>query len=190
VVASAVVISYPWASALVYRAVGERPPAPAGESATRAPARGGDAGAGAPREGNGGATRAPAAPLLPTGTDAYVARAGARMPGWKSITMQLPKPGASSVALAVDGGSGGQPQRRATITFDAASGRELKWESFATQTPGRRLRSILRFAHTGEVLGIVGQTIAGLVSLGALFLAYTGIALSLRRFAAWRRRAA
>jgi hypothetical protein len=36
--------------------------------------------------------------------------------------------------------------------------------------------------------GVVGQTIAGLVSLGAAVLVWTGLALSLRRFAAWRGR--
>ncbi len=63
-----------------------------------------------------------------------------------------------------------------------------KWEPFSAGTPGHKLRSILRFAHTGEVLGIPGQTLAGIVSLGAAVLVFTGIALSLRRFAAWRRR--
>jgi len=38
------------------------------------------------------------------------------------------------------------------------------------------------------VLGVVGQTIAGIVSLGAVFLVYTGLALTLRRFAKWMRR--
>jgi uncharacterized iron-regulated membrane protein len=50
------------------------------------------------------------------------------------------------------------------------------------------MRSILRFAHTGEVLGIPGQTLAGIVSLGAAFLVWTGLSLSLRRFSAWRGR--
>ena len=35
---------------------------------------------------------------------------------------------------------------------------------------GRRLRTWLRFAHTGEVYGLVGQTIAGLVSFGGAVL--------------------
>jgi len=39
---------------------------------------------------------------------------------------------------------------------------------------------------------MTGQTIAGLASLGGAFLVYTGLALALRRLAAWlkRRRAA
>jgi hypothetical protein len=36
------------------------------------------------------------------------------------------------------------------------------------------------------VLGLFGQTIAGLVSAGGAVLVYTGIALGLRRFWAWR----
>ncbi len=46
----------------------------------------------------------------------------------------------------------------------------------------------MRFAHTGEVLGIPGQTIAGLVTFGGAVLVWTGIALALRRFRAWLRR--
>ena len=53
-------------------------------------------------------------------------------------------------------------------------------------TLGRRLRMVLRFAHTGEVVGIVGQTIAGVVSAGASVLVYTGLALSWRRFRSWQ----
>jgi uncharacterized iron-regulated membrane protein len=47
----------------------------------------------------------------------------------------------------------------------------------------------MRFTHTGEVLGFWGQTLAGIVSLGAAVLVYTGLMLSLRRLLAWRRRA-
>jgi uncharacterized iron-regulated membrane protein len=79
-------------------------------------------------------------------------------------------------------------QHRASLTVDRATGRELRWEPFAGQTPGRRLRAVLRFAHTGEVLGLAGQTVAGLVSLGATLLVWTGLALSARRLLAWRGR--
>jgi hypothetical protein len=42
----------------------------------------------------------------------------------------------------------------------------------------------LRFGHTGEVFGLAGQTIAGLASLGALALGYTGLSLAIRRLRA------
>jgi len=50
------------------------------------------------------------------------------------------------------------------------------------------MRTFLRFAHTGEYFGVIGQTIAGLATGGAVVLAYTGLALALRRFLAWRAR--
>jgi uncharacterized iron-regulated membrane protein len=56
------------------------------------------------------------------------------------------------------------------------------------ERPGRRARSISRFLHTGEVLGLLGQTIAGLASLGGVVLVWTGLALTWRRFRAWRAR--
>ena len=66
-----------------------------------------------------------------------------------------------------------------------ATGAVTKWEPFSSNTRGRQLRSILRFTHTGEVAGIPGQTIAGIVSLGGAVLVFTGLALALRRLYAW-----
>ena len=90
--------------------------------------------------------------------------------------------------ITVDEGYGGQPQYRRTLSVDRASAAIVKTESFDDLGPGRRLRSWLRFAHTGEIYGIPGQTIAGLVSAGGAVLVYTGIALALRRLWAWLRR--
>jgi uncharacterized iron-regulated membrane protein len=176
IVASAVVISYPWASALVYRVAGEEPPAAQGP---------GGGGAARPAgEGPGGAEAAP--PL--DGMDPLWATASRRVEGWRSISMQIPGEPDKPVAFHIDRGSGGQPQKRATLTLDRATGEVVKWEPFSAATPGRKLRSVLRFAHTGEVLGLPGQTLAGLVSLGAAVLVWTGISLSLRRLWAWRGR--
>ena len=77
---------------------------------------------------------------------------------------------------------------RTTLTLDRASGDVVSYEDFSALTTGRRIRNVMRFAHTGEVLGLPGQTLAGIASAGAVVLVYTGIALSLRRLAAWRRR--
>ena len=177
VVASGVVISYPWASDLVYAVVGEE--APAGR---------GPGGGGPP----GGVEGPPASARVPGGGDApldvLVAQAEARVPDWRRLTLQVPAPADSTLTLDLDRGTGGQPQHRARLTLDRQSGAEVAWEPFEAETPGRRARSILRFAHTGEVLGVVGQTVAGLVSLGTALLVWTGLALSWRRFRAWRRR--
>jgi len=179
VVASGVVISYRWAGNLVYRSVGASPPAPAAAPPVASGQRG-----------EGGRTeRADAAPSF-DGLNANFARAEQRMPGWTSITTQLPTGKAKTLSFTLDRGTGGQPQLRSTLVLDRATANEVKWETFESQSLGRRMRTIFRFAHTGEILGIVGQTIAGLVSLGSLVLAWTGLALSWRRLRAWQKRRA
>ena len=100
----------------------------------------------------------------------------------------MPTTDAAPVVFTIDQGTGGQPHKRGTLTLDRATGSVVKWEPFSSNSPGRRLRTILRFAHTGEVLGLPGQTIAGVASAGGAVLVYTGLALSLRRFLSWRRR--
>jgi uncharacterized iron-regulated membrane protein len=187
VVASGVVISYPWASNLVYRIAGEAPPAPRGAGDARpARAEGGRREGGRPdarsadRESQAAAVAAP--------LDAAWATALASRPGWRTITLRLPVAPAPTLAFTIDDGGPGQPQYRGTLTVDRASGAVTRWEGFEAGTPGRKLRSLLRFAHTGEVLGLPGQFVAGLVSLGGAVLVYTGFALSCRRFLAWRAR--
>jgi uncharacterized iron-regulated membrane protein len=73
---------------------------------------------------------------------------------------------------------GGEPQKKANLTLDRQTGEVVKWEPFTGFGPGRRFRTILRFTHTGEVLGPVGQTIAGIVTFGSIFLVWTGISLA------------
>jgi uncharacterized iron-regulated membrane protein len=50
-----------------------------------------------------------------------------------------------------------------------------------TGTAGK-IRQWVRPVHTGEALGVVGQTVAGLVSLATAVLFWTGVALTWRRF--------
>ena len=114
------------------------------------------------------------------------ARAEQQVPGWRSISFRLPTGAEAPLVFTIDEGTGGQPQKRATLTLNPSTAEVLRWEPFASLSSGRQIRSWLRFAHTGEVYGIVGQTIAGLVSLGASVLVYTGLLLAFRRLLAWR----
>jgi uncharacterized iron-regulated membrane protein len=177
VVASGVVMSYPWANALVYRVAGEAPAGPAGPAPAQA------------RAAARGPERGDARPLALDGLNAIWARAES-VDGWRTLALRVPSARDRQVIVTVDRGTGGRPHQRAQLTLDRATGAIVSWEPFQSLSAGRRLRSILRFAHTGEVLGPVGQTIAGLASFGAVMLVYTGLALSLRRLAAWRRRRA
>jgi uncharacterized iron-regulated membrane protein len=216
VVASAVPISFPWANAAIYQAVGE--PVPAGRGGGGRPAeqaapgrRGGaagsavdrrgagrDAGEAMPRATAGGARTANRvgdsreagdsdADASTRGLDALFARAARRVPGWRTINVRMPPSAADPVTFAIDRGDGGQPQLRSTLTL-TRGGEVASFEDFSSLTLGRRIRNVMRFAHTGEVLGIPGQTVAGLVSLGGVVLVWTGVALALRRFSAWLRR--
>jgi uncharacterized iron-regulated membrane protein len=166
VVLSAVVISYTWAGNLVYRIVGETPPAPRSN-----------------QQGPGSQSNS-AKPLLNNLDGAWL-RAEQQVVDWRSISMQLPASESAPLTFNIDRGNGGQPQKRAQLVLDRATGEVVKWEPFSTNSRGRQLRSILRFAHTGEVAGIVGQTIAGLVSIGGTVLVITGLALAIRRLLTW-----
>lgn len=186
VVAGAVPISYQWAGALVYRAVGEEPPAPPQRPAA-GPARG-TAGPGPAAAGHGAA--APEEPVVVdlAGLDAGLARVVGDVPGWRTISIRVPQGARAPLTLTVDEGYGGQPQHRGTVTLARGTGDVEKWERFADLSAGRRLRSWFRFAHTGEFYGLAGQTVAGIVSAGGVVLVWTGLALTLRRFLAWRAR--
>jgi uncharacterized iron-regulated membrane protein len=166
VVLSAVVISYTWAGNLVYRVVGETPPAPRPNQPATPP-------------------RDNAAQTTFDNLNSAWARAEQQVSDWQSISLQLPAATAAQLTFNIDRGNGGQPQKRAQLVLDRATGEVARWEPFSSNTRGRQLRSILRFAHTGEVAGIVGQTIAGLVSTGGAVLVITGLALAIRRFLAW-----
>jgi uncharacterized iron-regulated membrane protein len=193
IVLSGVVISYPFAGNMVYRVVGEQPPAP------QRPGGGGPGGPGGParaegprgeggrgegrREGGGG----PATVSI-DGLNAAWTRAENQVSGWKSISLRVPTSAAMPAVFTIDQGYAGQPQMRGTLTLNRATGELVRWETFDALSRGRQLRSWLRFSHTGEYYGLTGQTIAGLVSAGGAVLVYTGLALALRRFLAWRKR--
>ena len=179
------VMSYQWANDLLYRMTGNTPPAPAGGA-------GGGAGGGGAARGNRpeGRERGGAAPAIDL--DALAARASGQAPGWVAITLRLPQRPGGSVTAFIQEPATWHPNPRSVLTLDAATAQVVKWEPFADANLGRKLRALARVLHTGEVGGVIGQTIAGLASLGGVFLVCTGIALACRRARAWsvRRRLA
>lgn len=159
VVASATVFHYRWADDLAYRLVGDVP----GGTAPPPPP---PAAPGPPP------TLADAERLLPA--------AVARQEGWRTVTVSLPDVG-DRIRFTLDAGTGAQPRKRATLTLSATSGEVVEWAPFESLSPGRRFRAMLRYAHTGEAWGWIGQTVAGLASLAGVILVWTGTALGLRR---------
>jgi uncharacterized iron-regulated membrane protein len=176
VVLSATVISYPWASSLVYTITGTEAPAP---------------------QGNAGGSRAAAREQSAASTirvqdirgiDALMHHANTTMPDWKTIALRMPATESAPLVFTVDRGRPGQPQHRATLTIDRETGNVANVERFEDMNSGRRWRSWLRYVHTGEYYGTIGQAAAGLASFAGVMLAWTGFALAIHRFLAWVRR--
>jgi uncharacterized iron-regulated membrane protein len=122
------------------------------------------------------------------GLDEFFPMAAAQEPGWQSIAVRRPAPEDGVMVFAIDRSPGGQPSKRSTVTLDRESCEVVSHVRAADQELGRRLRSWLRFAHTGEVYGVVGQTVSGLASAGAIVLVWTGLAIAVRRFLGRRSR--
>jgi uncharacterized iron-regulated membrane protein/flavodoxin len=173
---TASVMSYPWANDLLYTLTGSEPPrrndGPASaEQTPRARRARGD-----------GQTTASAASF-----DGLLARAQEQVPGWVTIMLRLPPRGDGSVTALIQGPDAFHPFQRSQLTLDRASGDVVKWEPYANNSAGRKLRTWVRALHTGEAFGFVGQTVAGIASLGGCFLVWTGLAMAWRRFHSWRR---
>ena len=182
VVLSAVLISYPWASDALYRLVGEEPPPRRGARGPERPR--GEAGAQRGRE----SRSEKAAGVSLDGLDEIWTRAERQVPDWKTLSLRLPEDAGDPLTFTINQGGRGRVDLRAQLTLDRQSGEVERWEPYASQNLGRKLRSWARWVHTGEAGGIPGQTLAGLASAGGAVLVWTGVALAWRRFVPKRRK--
>ncbi len=182
--ASGMVISYKWASNLVFTLTGNTPPAtqgPPGSATVKVPA--------------------PEGELPRTPMDALIAEARKTSPTWASVTVRLGGGGrgaqaagerggkaeVDAVALTIRETDAWPPFAAKQVSLNPFTGEVAKLEGYADYNSGRKLRTWLRFLHTGEALGLVGQFVAAVASLGGVFLVYTGFALAWRRFFPRRR---
>ena len=169
IVASGATISYQWAADLVYLLAGGAPPPQTAPQRLEPVARSGLS-----------VAQDPGTPSV--GLQALAAKAAAEAPAWRTITISLPDSIHDPVAIAVDRGTGRQPSKSEDLLFDRATGELVERAGYPTFSRGHKIRRWLRFAHTGEVYGVIGQTIAGVVSLGVAVMVWTGLAMSWRRF--------
>lgn len=173
IVASGVVMSYPWANNLLYTMTG-----------SKALAAGGPRGEGPAREGGGSLEShagAGGTDVSLHGIDEMVQAAKQQVPEWKSISVDVPSTDARSLTLSVDTSAGGQPEKARQLVINRETGRVDAVKRFSDNVPGRRLRAYARFVHTGEEFGLLGEVIAALASLGAVVLVWTGFSMALRR---------
>jgi uncharacterized iron-regulated membrane protein len=163
------VISYKWASNLVFTLTGNPPPVAQGPAAPPSVT-----------------VPTPPSGTRPLAVDALFTEARKQVPAWESITLRIPK-GPQALTFSIREQGAWPLFAAAQVSLDPFTGQVLRQETYADYNLGRKLRSWMRFLHTGEALGGIGQLIAALASLGGVFLVWTGFALSWRRFFPRRR---
>jgi uncharacterized iron-regulated membrane protein len=186
-VVTATFFSYPWATELLYKATGNEPPAkPAsgpGAGGKRAEGKsGGSAGGRGERQGGGReGSDVDAAPDF-TGLGTHFALAQRQVEGWNNITLRMPSAPGGALNFTIDRGNGARPDLRSQITVDPKTGSIEKTETYESYNVARKIRLWVRWIHTGEAGGFIGQTIAGIASAAGALLVWTGFALAYRRF--------
>ena len=101
---------------------------------------------------------------------------------WRTIQFRLPQNLKSeSIQLQVHTGNGVLPEQRTIVTYDRTEHRAAKITDYGDLSPRQKASAWMRFIHTGEQYGLIGSTIAGLASLAACLMVYTGFALAYRR---------
>lgn len=165
IVFTGVVMSFGWANALLFRLTGSTPAASGREGGERRPPR-----------------REPRAVVEPNYEYLFTVTKTLKA-NWRTITLTVVREANAPVSALVDSGNGGQPQYRTQYLLNRDTGAVMKASTFADGSLGQRLRAFVRFGHTGEYGGWVGQAIAAMASLGACVLVYSGLALAVRRLA-------
>ena len=120
--------------------------------------------------------------LRVAGLDPLLREAKGKLGDWRRIEVEIPGSIADPVNFAADLSGYGAPGQTRRLQL------ERDGTVLSLREDSLRGRSVYRFAHTGELWGVAGQTVAMLGCLGGVFLVYTGTALSIRRYAAWRSR--
>ena len=164
---TATVISYQWASNLLYTLTGNEVPAQQ-QSPPNAPNQ-----------------QAEQPFVLPENLDAVWKKAEIQVPGWKSISLRLPITKDAAV-FTIDEGIYWNRFGRSTLTIDTRNEEVAKWEAYGEQNSARQIRSWFRFTHTGETGGFVGQFIGFIACIIGAVLVWTGISLAIRRFWRWK----
>jgi uncharacterized iron-regulated membrane protein len=166
---TATVISFQWATNLLYTLTGNEVPAAPVTSSNNPP------------------PQTEKAFEFPTNIDAVWQNAESQAPNAKSVSLRLPIENNSAV-FTIDEGIYWNIFGRSTLTIDAATAEVKKWDPYGERNAAVQIRSWFRFTHTGETGGIVGQIIGLIACVGGAFLVWTGFSLALRRLQNWWKR--
>lgn len=160
-----IIMSYDWANDLIFRLTGNPVPERQPENE---------------RSGHGQADPSSAARST-QGLNLLWAQAEKRAPGWRSISQRLSGSPSMPVTFSIDFGDGTRPDLISRLTLDRKTGEVLRWQTYETESSGQQIRSWVRWIHTGEAGGIMGQTVAVLTSIGSILLVTTGISMAIGR---------
>jgi uncharacterized iron-regulated membrane protein len=168
IVLTGIIMIYPWANDLLYRAAGDEPPprpaASSGPMERKIPPH----------------SKNKVKPFA--GFDAYLAAAEKQAPDWQSVNIRMPQGNRPNVMAVIEEPSSPNAYSRSLLTLDTKTAEIVKWEPYEGYNLGRKLRICLRAIHTGEAGGILGQLIAALAVLGAMVLVWTGFNMASYRF--------
>jgi uncharacterized iron-regulated membrane protein len=175
--ATGVVLAFPWANRLLQSVAGTPlPGAPAGPASSRGPV--------------GRALPGPAMDPPSTAPHERIDEAWAiarqQIPTWQTISLRIQGSTEGPLSFTITDAAHWNRFARSQLTVDGTTGMVTRWEPYSRITRGQRWRGWARFAHTGELGGVVGQLLAAAASTGAALLVWTGISLAIRRLARLR----
>lgn len=101
----------------------------------------------------------------------------------KYVSLRLPIK--KEASFTIDEGKSWNIFGRSRLKLNSETGEVVEWKPYRGLNSAQKLRSWIRFTHTGESFGFIGQIIAFLGCVSGIFLVYTGISLSVRRFSRW-----
>lgn len=99
---------------------------------------------------------------------------------WHSMWIEFGRE-SGNTRFWIDPSLGNSYERAYALFLDNNTTEVVRVKRGEDWSKGDQAWGVARFLHTGEYFGLIGQTIAGLASLAACFLVYTGLTLSWRR---------
>ncbi len=167
IVVTGIIISYPWASNLLFKLTGSQPPVRGWREEPRSHQA----------QNRAGNAFTPDFRSL----DDIALVASRQNPGWYSMAIAVPESEDRMVNVSIDTSVGGQPEKASQLVVNRQSGQIVTVKRFSSNNLGSKLRAWARFTHTGEEFGLLGQLIAVLACLGAMMLVWTGLSMAIRR---------
>ncbi len=192
---TATIMSFEWASNLLYTITGTERPKPAGSEQAKAKdnkdnnkpkTESGQSPSG--EKPNASPNQKPQAeqevPIeVLNNLDRFYLQAEKQLPvNWKIMNLRFPTNTKTPIRVFINEGNYWQSSQ---LSIDQKTAEVISYEPYTSVNLGRKLNSLARPIHTGEVLGLVGQVVIFLAAIGGSVLVWTGFALAYHRLKLW-----